>query len=132
MNSDSPLSSDARAYVQSQVDQTASYFRKFVAKARGVTVDAVRSEFGDGRMLLAQQAKKVGLVDRVETFDAVLQRVAGRPRSKMMSAEAEELAPVADEVPALSAATVEETAVGDDAGYQADVDGLDVSLALLR
>jgi hypothetical protein len=46
-----------------------------VARGRGVTVETVRSEFGQGRMVMARDAVKVGMVDRVATFDETLARM---------------------------------------------------------
>ena len=72
-----PLSEDALEHFQGQVDTLYGEFVKAVAKGRGVKVSDVRSGFGEGRTVLAQEAKEVGLVDRVATFEQV---VAGLSR----------------------------------------------------
>jgi len=67
-----PLSPEARAAIQSDVDQFYSMFVKAVSKGRGVTQEAVRGGFGEGRMVMAGDAVKEGMADRVATMDEVL------------------------------------------------------------
>lgn len=67
-----PLSDDAKAELQSTVDKYYAMFVQDVARGRGVTVDKVRSDFGQGRMLMAKDALAAGMVDRVDTLDNVL------------------------------------------------------------
>jgi signal peptide peptidase SppA len=70
-----PLSDEARAAVQGEVDRYYSLFTRDVAKGRRVDVEAVRNGFGQGRMVNAQDALKLGMVDRVATLDDVLSEV---------------------------------------------------------
>lgn len=70
-----PLSGDARAALQSQVDEFYGMFVKAVASNRGATQSAVREGYGEGRMVLASQAVKEGMADRVETLDQTLSRL---------------------------------------------------------
>lgn len=68
----SPLSQEAKGFKQSRVDD---YFRAFtgtVARGRRVSVDTVRSGFGEGRMLGAQAALKAGMVDSIGTVSDVI------------------------------------------------------------
>jgi signal peptide peptidase SppA len=82
-----PLSPEAAAAVQQRVDDFYGQFVGAVAKARGVTTAAVRSGYGEGRALTADRAKAAGLVDRVDTFDGAIQRLAsGRVTSRAASA----------------------------------------------
>jgi signal peptide peptidase SppA len=67
-----PLSADTRAFLQSQCDSFYSMFVKAVAQHRGVAQAAVRDGYGQGRCLLAADALKAGLVDRLATLDDVL------------------------------------------------------------
>ena len=76
LNQDSPIDPDALAYVQMQIDAIGNDFQRFVAKARGVPIDQVRSDFGKGRMLLAKDALAVKMIDRIETLDATIARVS--------------------------------------------------------
>jgi ClpP class serine protease len=50
-------------------------FIESVAKGRGVTAVAVRGGYGEGRVLNAKDAKKEGMVDRIDTLDGVLARL---------------------------------------------------------
>lgn len=72
-----PLSEDGRDYLQGRVDDYYSMFVRDVAEGRGVEADLVRSGWGEGRVLGAQQAKAEGMVDDIATLDEVIQR-AGR------------------------------------------------------
>ncbi len=76
-----PLTDEAKAQLKAFVDQIAGMFRNDVAKGRGVTVSVVKERFGEGRVFGAKDAKESGLVDRVETFDQLLVRLAGSRRS---------------------------------------------------
>ncbi len=78
-NSDSPLSEDAQAYTQGQVNQMGDIFTRFVGKARGVSVDTVRSSFGQGRMLMAKEALAAGMIDSVGTLDQAIVKVQRTP-----------------------------------------------------
>lgn len=81
LNSDSPLTPAALAYQQEQVDAIGNDFVRFVARARGVAVDTVRADFGQGRMLLAKNALAVKMIDRIETLDAAIARVGRLAKS---------------------------------------------------
>ena len=71
-----PLSDEARAAMQSRVNDYYGLFVRAVAKGRGVGVDDVRGGFGEGRVVGAQQAVKLGMADRVDTYDATVARLA--------------------------------------------------------
>lgn len=73
-----PLSDEARAHIQSMVNDAYALFVGDVAAGRGVSAAEVMSKFGEGRLLTAQEAKKAGLVDRVAGADETLQRLMGR------------------------------------------------------
>jgi len=68
----SPLTEEALQAVQARVDDMYGMFVRDVARGRGVGVDTVRQGFGEGRMLGAKRALEEGLVDRVDTLDAVV------------------------------------------------------------
>jgi signal peptide peptidase SppA len=76
-NSDAPLTEEAAAYYQEQVNVIYDQFIAAVARNRGVSKSIARENYGKGRMLQAQQAMGVGLVDRIETLDQTMQRMAG-------------------------------------------------------
>jgi capsid assembly protease len=76
-----PLDPEAKAYVQSNVD---SYYRAFttaVARGRGVSVDKVRTGMGQGRCLMADDAKAQGMVDGVLDFNSLVRDMQARPRN---------------------------------------------------
>jgi signal peptide peptidase SppA len=70
--SSEPLSDDARAAAQTSVDAFYSMFVRSVARNRGTSQAAVREGYGQGRTLMAAQAAKQDLVDRIVTFDDIL------------------------------------------------------------
>jgi signal peptide peptidase SppA len=71
-NPSEPLSEEARAAFQSKVDEYYGMFVKAVGKNRGVSQAAVREGYGQGRSLLANDAVKQNLADRIGTLDDVL------------------------------------------------------------
>lgn len=81
-NAFEPLSAEARAALQAKVDGYYDMFVKAVARGRGVPPATVRDKFGGGRMLLAKDALAAGMVDRVETMDAVLERLVRRAAAR--------------------------------------------------
>jgi signal peptide peptidase SppA len=77
-NANEPLSDDALVYYQSQVDQLYEQFVKDVARNRATTAAEVRRGYGEGRMLLAADAKAAGMVDRVDTLENVIAKQMAR------------------------------------------------------
>ena len=77
----SALDDEARANMQSSVDDFYTSFVKAVAKGRNVSVDTVRSGMGEGRMLSASDALKAGMVDGVATFDEVVAKMQRKGRT---------------------------------------------------
>lgn len=73
---ESPLTDDARAHLQSLVDDMYGQFVGDVAKGRGITAAAVKADFGKGRVMTPTEAKKAGMVDRIDTFEGALLRLA--------------------------------------------------------
>lgn len=78
-NPDEPLSDEAKAAFQQTVDEFYEMFVAAVAAGRGVDPEAVRSGFGEGRMVTAERAVALGMADRVATYEQTVQRLAGRP-----------------------------------------------------
>lgn len=72
----SPLSDSAREGLQALCDDYYKLFVSAVAHQRGVTADEVKNGFGQGRVVLAQEAVRQGMVDRVETLEQTLQRLS--------------------------------------------------------
>lgn len=72
-----PLGDEAREHLQDRVNEAYSMFVRDVAAGRGVSVDAVRKDFGQGRLVSAQAAVAAGMADRVATLDETIARYAG-------------------------------------------------------
>jgi signal peptide peptidase SppA len=88
-----PLSEDAAEHIQAAVNDFHQMFVADVAKGRGVKAPDVRSNFGEGRMVLAKKAVAAGMADRVATLDDVLRKLAGG-RSRRNSGRGAETTPV--------------------------------------
>ena len=98
-----PLSEEARAMLQDRVNQFGVMFQAAVARGRNTDVANVAANFGQGRMLLANDAKKVGMVDRVATMDRTLRRMGARTRLRALPESVKyetPSVPVTAEVPA--------------------------------
>lgn len=76
-NPDEPLSTEARDHLQTIVDEAYGLFVADVAKGRGVTAAQVRSDYGQGRVLTAKDAKAVGMIDRVAGYHDTIARLTG-------------------------------------------------------
>lgn len=93
------LGEEAYASIKADVDAYDGHFHRAVAKGRGVPIDKVRSDFGMGRMVMANDALARGMVDAVETFDQVIARLA-KPKKAAIggtAAVSEPVSPVAEE-----------------------------------
>jgi signal peptide peptidase SppA len=81
-NPTGPLTDKTRAHYQGLSDTYYAAFTKDVARGRNMPVETVRSEeWGRGRMLLAAGALQAGLVDRVDTLENTISRMA-KPQSR--------------------------------------------------
>lgn len=85
-NPHEPLTDEARAEVQRMVDHAYGVLVESIARNRGVSAQAVRESYGEGRMFHAKQALAAGMVDRIEPFDATLARLANPRRRSRISA----------------------------------------------
>lgn len=93
-----PLDEEARAFIQSRVDDYYSAFTKAVAKGRGVPIDTVRNGMGQGRVLGADEALANKMVDGVATFDDVLSQMKKKGQATRMPAKASRLSAAANEL----------------------------------
>lgn len=80
-NSFGPLTDEARAFTQSQINSYYSAFTQAVAKGRGAPVGQVRDGMGQGRCLLPADALAAGMIDATDTFDGVVKRMKGAMKS---------------------------------------------------
>jgi len=70
-----PLSEAATARFQTLVDAAYDSFVDAVARGRGVSSSTVRTGFGQGRALMAKEAKEAGLIDRIATREETIVRL---------------------------------------------------------
>lgn len=71
-----------RAQIQSVVDKLAQVFIEDVATYRGISVDRVLSDFGQGGMRMGAESVALGMADRVSTFEEVIAGLAGWQQPK--------------------------------------------------
>lgn len=91
-NPTGPLSDATRAHLQGKSDSYYAAFTKSLARGRNQPMDVVRSqEWGRGRMLLAAEAVKAGMADRIETLEATVARLA-KPQGRRAAMSASSLA----------------------------------------
>lgn len=84
------LDDDAKASLQNQIEAHYDMFVKAVGRNRNVSVDTVRNGFGEGRTVMAKEAVKLGMADKVATLDEVLKSFGARgARKTALSGEAE-------------------------------------------
>jgi signal peptide peptidase SppA len=80
------------AVLQQLVDDMAQVFVEDVARFRGVTVEKVLADFGQGGMMIGKAAVTAGLADRTGSFESILKEMAtGKAKRKKnaMNATAE-------------------------------------------
>ncbi len=93
-----PLSEEGMANLQARADTIYNQFVGDLARFRGVSVDYINDNFGKGRVVDAKSALKVGMVDRIDTFDGIVGKVlSGRLRLGNTAANDEWEAPTSRE-----------------------------------
>jgi capsid assembly protease len=102
-----PLTDEAKAAIQSDVDDFYGMFVADVAKGRGASVKDVRSGYGEGRVLNAKRSVDAKLVDRIETIDQTAARLSSRSRGGVTRAEADAGATQLEEAEAQAGAAVD-------------------------
>jgi signal peptide peptidase SppA len=97
-----PLSDESLAFIQARVRESYDNFIDAVARHRGVKSDDVRNGYGEGRVIGAQHAIRLGMADRIETLDQTVERLfnqmnsASYPAPSGRSAEQVNLTPGAE------------------------------------
>lgn len=71
-----PKTEDGRAQIQETLDDLAQVFIEDVATFRGVSVETVLSDFGQGGVMVGARAVAAGLADRLGSFEDVLGELA--------------------------------------------------------
>lgn len=109
-----PLTDEARATLQGQCDGYYAMFLADVGRGRGVTTDQVEADYGQGRVFMASQAARLGMIDRVDTLEGTVRRLSRGGGSKSRARAAgdvisfsERAAAVASETNALAAHAAE-------------------------
>lgn len=74
-----PLGDKGKAQIQERVDAMNAQFVADVARNRGVSVETVNANFGQGKVLMGEAAVAAGLADRVATLEQVLSEFNTRP-----------------------------------------------------
>lgn len=84
-----PESDEGRAEIQQHVDDLTDIFMGAVASYRGVTVETVASDFGQGGIFLGQRAVAAGMADEIGSYESALAALAAhcdaRERSQLMA-----------------------------------------------
>jgi signal peptide peptidase SppA len=96
-NAYEPLEDEARNEIQRTVNGYYDMFVTAVARHRGVTKTVVQRDYGQGRVLMAKNAKEVGMVDGIATLEQVIDRLARSQRRQ--SAMREEIDRFATDLP---------------------------------
>lgn len=100
-----PLSAEAKANMQVRADAIHAQFAADLAKFRGVSVEHVNERFGKGRVINAETALAAKMVDRIDTLQGVITKLAtGRIRIASSSVEDDWNAPTVRELMSARAA----------------------------
>ncbi len=68
-------SEEGKAVVQQRIDDLAAVFVSRVAQYRGVSVETVLSDFGQGGVLIASKAVAAGMADEIGTFEELIDKL---------------------------------------------------------
>jgi capsid assembly protease len=77
-----PLSDETTAYYMGEMQKIHANFVQAVATGRHTTVANVEANYGQGRMIMAEEAKMRGMVDRIATLDEVVAGVMDAMKTK--------------------------------------------------
>jgi signal peptide peptidase SppA len=70
------LGDEAREAIQADVNAWYDSMTSSIAKGRGVSAATVRATFGEGRTFMAKKAAEAGMVDRIDSLENTIRRVA--------------------------------------------------------
>jgi signal peptide peptidase SppA len=77
-----PATAEGRARVQALVDNLAAIFIADVAKYRAVGAEHVSAKFGQGDVMLGQQAAEAGMIDKLGTFEGLIAELNASPTTR--------------------------------------------------
>jgi|GEM_PF-193497 len=72
-----PSTDEGRAEIVRELDEIEAVFHADVASGRGVSVETVRSDFGQGGVFAGAEALARGMIDEIGSLETVLARLAG-------------------------------------------------------
>lgn len=75
-----PITDPERQATMARVNETYGEFIADVGSGRGVSVSAVSGGFGEGRVVSAKQALRLGMIDQIALVEDTVARIAGNPR----------------------------------------------------
>ena len=93
---------DGRAQIQRLIDTLAQVFIDDVAAYRGVSVETVLSDFGQGDVRMGEEAVRLGMADRVSTLEEVIAGLSGANQKGAYMDLKATAAPAADQKPAIT------------------------------
>lgn len=109
VNDFEPLTQEARDAIQAQIDQYYTMFINAVARGRDVKAADVRAGYGEGRVVTAGDAKKMGMIDRVGTMRDVLAKMGAAPGEVRAASWIDGFEAVTDDPPIAATADDHET-----------------------
>lgn len=98
-NEDSPLSAEAKAAIQREIDDIYAMFVDGVAQGRGTSPKAVEDGYGQGRVLGAQRGVEASLADRVATIQQTVGGLLGVAETEVEETEEREPDPSEEDGP---------------------------------
>lgn len=101
------LADDERAHLKAMLDATYTRMVGDIAKGRGVKASEIRSGYGQGRVLLAEDALAAGMIDRIETLADTIARYSPTQTAAQRAASIDPSLVATDQEP-LTAATSQE------------------------
>ena len=84
-----PLEGEALAHTQSLIDDVYGVMVADIARGRGISKDTVLAQYGQGRYFPAREALGRGMLDGIETLDALLTRLTSRTQGSRTAGRAE-------------------------------------------
>jgi signal peptide peptidase SppA len=71
-----PATPEGQAVIQETIDALEDIFIGRLAAFRGVSVEAVQQNFGQGKQFIARRAVGAGMADQIDTFEPLVARLA--------------------------------------------------------
>lgn len=103
-----PQSEAGKAEMQNRIDAIAQVFIEDVASNRGVSVETVLTDFGQGSVRLGEEAVKLGMADRISTLEDVIAGMAGSTNGDFHTMGTQNKAIPAAEQPVINRAYLDE------------------------